>query len=221
LTDQLRSSHSDTRDRIVEAARGLFAEHGYEFTTLAQIRKLARVNSGSLHYFFPSKEHLLIAVLEKHQSLLGPQILQPAYQQANDPIERLFAILDGFRKRLRDTDFRVGCSVGSLTLEVSNNHPKVLRLIVENFEAMNCAIENLLKEASDHLPPKTKPVPLARHVLATMEGGVMLARALRSLEPFDQAVNHLKDYFDRLLRDRAESESEPVGSNGKAREKSN
>ena len=35
----------------------------------------------------------------------------------------------------------------------------------------------------------------------------MLARAYRDLEPFDQAVNHLKGYFNRLQRDHAESEA--------------
>lgn len=29
----------------------------------------------------------------------------------------------------------------------------------------------------------------------------MLARAYRSFEPFDQAMNQLRDYFDRLIRD--------------------
>ena len=76
------------------------------------------------------------------------------------------------------------------------------------------------REASDQLPTKTKPTPLARFVLATMEGAVMLARAYRSVEPFDQAVDQLKDYFDRLLKERVESESKRVGGDSKAREKS-
>lgn len=219
MTDQLNRSHPDTRDRLVEAAGRLFFEQGYEFTTLAQIRKLARANSGSLHYFFPSKEDLLAAVLEKHKSMLGPQIVEPAYEELSDPIERIFAILNGYRKLLRATDFCRGCPIGNLALEVCNNHPKVRRLIAENFQVWCGTIEGLIKEASDRLPAKMKPASLARHVLAPMEGGVMLARAYLDLEPFDQAVNQLKDYFDRLLLDRAESESKRVASDGKANEK--
>jgi hypothetical protein len=160
-------------------------------------------------------EVVLIAVLEKHRSLLGPQVLEPACQEANDPTERIFAILNAYRKQLRYTDFRPGCPIENLAPEVCNNHPKVRPLIVENFQAWCGTIEGLIKEASDRLPAKTKPAPLGRHVLATMEGGVMLARVHHNLEPFDQAVNHLKDYFDRLLEDRAESER-LAGGDGKA-----
>ena len=34
-----------------------------------------------------------------------------------------------------------------------------------------------------------------------MEGAVMLARAYRNFEPFDQAMHQLRDYFDRLVRE--------------------
>jgi AcrR family transcriptional regulator len=197
----------DTRGRIIETAQRLFFEQGYASTGIAQIRKESGANSGSLYHFFPSKEHLLVAVLEKYKAKLGPQVLEPAFEQESDPIERVFVILDGYRKLLRATSFRVGCPIGSLALEVSNDHADVRREIVENFEVLCGAIEGLIEEASGRFPAKTKPATLARHVLATMEGGVTLARAYRNIEPFDQAVNHLRDYFDRLLKDREEFES--------------
>ena len=54
---------SSTRDRLVEAARTLFWKHGYASTGIAQILKEADAGSGSLYYFFPTKEDLLLAVL--------------------------------------------------------------------------------------------------------------------------------------------------------------
>jgi hypothetical protein len=52
---------------------------------------------------------------------------------------------------------------------------------------------------------------LARHVLATMEGAVMLARAYRDFQPFDEAVHQLRDYFERLLLDGSNwSEPRPI-----------
>ena len=41
------------------------------------------------------------------------------------------------------------------------NHPKARPLIVENFQVWCGTIEALIKEASDRLPVKTKPTPLA------------------------------------------------------------
>jgi hypothetical protein len=99
------------------------------------------------------------------------------------------------------TRCRMGCPIGNLALETSNGHPKIRGLVVENFQAWGEAIEALFLQASGRLPQGLDTRALSRHVLATMEGAVMLARAYRDFEPFDQAVTHLRDYVDRLLSD--------------------
>ena len=86
---------------------------------------------------------------------------------------------------------------------MSNSQPEARRLIIENFEAWCDAIRQLVEDAADRFPSDVEPAALATHVLATMEGSVMLARAYRSFQPFDQAVNQLKDYIQRLIRERS------------------
>ena len=201
LNDQ--STQVQTRDRIVEAARQLFFERGYTATGIADVLKAADANSGSLYHFFPSKEDLLVAVLEKYQRMLEPQVLKPAFARTKDPIERLFKILEGYRLLLETTDFQLGCPIGNLALEVSNSHTKARTLIVENFQAWCEAVRGLIAEAGDRLPSDLDSEGFATHVLATMEGAVMLARAYRSFEPFDKTINQLKDYIRRLLRERS------------------
>jgi hypothetical protein len=46
---------------------------------------------------------------------------------------------------------------------------------------------------------------LSRFVLTVMEGGVMQARAHRSLVPFDASVEHLRAYFKLLEQQRSQS----------------
>jgi TetR/AcrR family transcriptional repressor of nem operon len=205
LNDQSRQTQSqaETRERIVEAARQLFFKQGYTATGVAEVLKVAKANSGSLYYFFPSKEDLLAAVLEKYQTMLEPQVLAPAFARARDPIDRLFAILEGYRLLLETTHFELGCPIGNLALEVSNSQKKARGLIVENFKLWCSAVRTLIAEAGDRLPPDIDPESFATHVLATMEGAVMLARAYKSFEPFDQSINQLKDYIRRLVRDKS------------------
>lgn len=204
MNTQLRSG-SSTRDKLVEAARQLFFEQGYVATSIADVLKRARVNSGSLYYFFPTKEELLVAVLEKYKEMLEPAVLAPAYAQASAPIERLFAVLNGYRQLLQATDFRLGCPIGNLALELSNSHPPIRKLVVENFEGWRVAIRKMLEEAAHRLPRGTNFDALAYFVLVTMEGAVLLARAYRSFEPFDCAVATLREHFNRLLNaDRSE-----------------
>jgi TetR/AcrR family transcriptional repressor of nem operon len=190
-----------TRDRLVEAARTLFWKHGYASTGIAQILKEADAGSGSLYYFFPTKEDLLLAVLEWYRENLWPAVVQPVFDRVTDPIERIFGILDSYRRGLLITNYQHGCPIGNLSLELADSHPAARQLLAVNFSGWRKAVEQCLADAALKLPESVDREQLALFVLTTMEGAVMLARAYQNIEPYDAAVTQLRDYFDRLLRD--------------------
>ncbi len=183
----------------MESARELFFEQGYTATGISQILKRSGVNSGSMYHFFPTKEDLLVAVLEKYKGMLWPAVLEPAFSRVVDPVERIFAVLYGYRQLLVGTEFRLGCPIGNLALEMSNTHPQVRDLVVQNFDGWRAAIRDQIALAADRLPPEVDPEGTSFFVLAVMEGAVMLARAQQSIEPFDAAIVSLRDHFDRLV----------------------
>jgi AcrR family transcriptional regulator len=193
-----------TRDRLVEAARALFWEHGFTATGIAQILEAADARSGSLYHFFPTKEDLLLAVLEWYRENLGPAVVEPVFARVSDPIERIFGVLDGYRQGLLATGFARGCPIGNLALELADSHPAARELLAVNFTGWRAAIERCLADAAGRLPASLDREALALFVLTTMEGAVMLARAYRSVDPYDAAVTQLRHYFDRLLRDGTE-----------------
>ena len=195
---------TSTRERLVEAARVLFWKHGYTSTGIAQILKEADAGSGSLYYFFPTKEDLLLAVLEWYRENLWSQVVQPVFDRVSDPIERVFGILDGYRRGLLLTSFRHGCPIGNLALELSDSHPAVRELLATNFTGWRKVIEQCLAGSADRLPATVDREQLALFVLTTMEGAVMLARSYQDIAPYDAAVTQLRDYFDRLHRDGTE-----------------
>jgi TetR/AcrR family transcriptional repressor of nem operon len=191
----------ETRHRLVEAARRLFHKHGYTATGIAQILDAAQARSGSLYYFFPTKEDLLLAVLETYKDMLWPMVVQPIFDRISDPLERIFGILDGYRQWLLQSKYQYGCPIGNLSLELSTSHPAARRLIAENFSLWRKAVEQCLNDAAGRLPLDLDKDALALFVLTTMEGALMLARAYHRVDPYDVAVTQLRDYFDRLLQD--------------------
>ena len=174
---------NETRDRLVQTARMLFWEHGYAGTGIAQILKAADAGSGSLYYFFPTKEDLLNAVLERYKELLWPEVVQPVFDRVSDPIERVFGILEGYRRLLEGTDYLRGCPIGNLALELAGSHPAARRLIAENFTGWLDAVERCLADASGRLPGSVDRKQLALFVLTTMEGAVMLCGAIGASPP--------------------------------------
>jgi TetR/AcrR family transcriptional regulator, transcriptional repressor for nem operon len=190
---------SDTRTRLVLAAMRLFWEKGYNSTSIADVLHTAKVNSGSLYYFFPSKSDLLVAVLDMYHVGIRPMLLEPAWIGIDDPIERIFALLARYRNSLVETECFYGCPIGSLALELHEPDTSVRERLASNFAAWIAAIEDCLHEAKARLPQDLNRGELAQFVLTTMEGGVMQARTFRDVGYFDASVRQLRDYFNRLL----------------------
>ena len=60
-----------TTERILDAAERLFADHGFEGTSIRDIVDSAKVNLAAIHYHFRSKEALLEAVLTRRISVVN------------------------------------------------------------------------------------------------------------------------------------------------------
>ncbi|XAS75562.1 TetR family transcriptional regulator [Dermatophilaceae bacterium Sec6.4] len=58
-----RPGPTTTPEQILDAARSLFAERGYQGTTMRAVAQQAGVNSALVHHYFTSKERLFVAAL--------------------------------------------------------------------------------------------------------------------------------------------------------------
>ncbi len=89
----------DTRERILDHAERLFAEHGYDRASLRAITEAAEVNLAAVHYHFGSKEHLLEAVFQRR---IGPineeriRRLDLAIAEAAPALPSLRRVLESF-----------------------------------------------------------------------------------------------------------------------------
>lgn len=192
-------SGPDVRTRIVMAAMELFWAKGYNSTSIADILSRTQLNAGSLYHVFPGKQDVLVAVLEAYRDGLYANLVDPAWEGVEDPVERIFALLARYRWLILETDCTYGCPIGSLALELHEADPAVRDLLAVNFTGWVGAILRCLDDAGDRLPTGLDKQALAEFVLTTMEGGVMQARTHRDVGYFDRGVTALRDHFDMLL----------------------
>lgn len=77
---------SETRNRIISAARELFLEKGFDGTSVAEICRSAGVSNGALFHQFPTKEALGFAVYSQVRAEFWDRVMQAMTSPA-DPLE--------------------------------------------------------------------------------------------------------------------------------------
>jgi TetR/AcrR family transcriptional repressor of nem operon len=202
------AQEDNAQARIVRTAFQLFHEQGYHATGIATILREADVNPGSMYHAFAGKEALLEEVLRYALTLLRPAVIAPVEAKEADPLNRVFGLLEQYRDGMAHNSCRMGCPIGNLALEVSDDHRGARVLIAANFENWVKEVSAWLQSAGDRLPKDIDRARLARFVLTVMEGGVMQARAAGNLAPFDASVSELRTYFS-LLEERATATRKP------------
>jgi TetR/AcrR family transcriptional regulator, transcriptional repressor for nem operon len=140
-----KKSQKPTRDRLIEAALYLFWLRGYADTGIAEILQRAKVNAGSFYYFFKTKEDLLLAVLDLYVQSLDSVIVRPQMALSDDPIERIFGILEFYRRNLLATNCTYGCPIGRLALEIPPDLARVHKRLADNFDGWSRAFTGALR----------------------------------------------------------------------------
>lgn len=84
---------SDIAPRVVAAARSRFLAQGVDGASLREIARAAKTSIGMVYYYFPTKDHLLLAVIEEVYAGLVTDLevaLLPSLPVAQR-LERMFA----------------------------------------------------------------------------------------------------------------------------------
>lgn len=173
-----------TRERLVESARALLWERGYVGTSPKTIQQRAEAGQGSMYHHFAGKEDLALAAIrrtaEEIRAGVDAQLSLPG-----TAVERITAYLQ------RERDVLRGCPIGRLTQdpEVIAN-PALRAPVEETFTWLRARLAEVIREGMDRgeLEPALDPATTASAIVATMQGGYVLARADGTSEPFDQAI---------------------------------
>jgi len=91
-----------TKVKILNAAEALFAEHGFEQTSMRQITTAAEVNLASVNYHFGSKKALIQAVIARYSSVFMPALDAQLQALQQRPQVTSIEVFSCFREPLRD-----------------------------------------------------------------------------------------------------------------------
>ncbi|MBO1334442.1 TetR/AcrR family transcriptional regulator [Streptomyces sp. VRA16 Mangrove soil] len=176
-----------TQERLIETTRELLWERGYVGTSPKAILQRAGVGQGSMYHHFAGKPDLALAAIRRTGEEMRATVdgLLGADGSAYD---RVSAYL------LRERDVLRGCPVGRLTMDPDVIASDELRAPVdETIAYVKSRLADVVQEGVDsgEFASALKPREIAAAIVATVQGGYVLARAAGDTDAFDAGVRGL------------------------------
>ena len=166
----------DTRTALLDEAEVLIRGRGYAGFSYADLATNVGIRKASIHHHFPSKADLAVALLAAYDARYDVA-LDNICASSNDGLGRIRAYaslyLDGVEKGL-------GCLCAAFAAELETL-PSVLRHDLARFFNKHIGwIETVLRDGQANGTIRASvPAPVyARMIVASLEGGLMMERAL-------------------------------------------
>jgi TetR/AcrR family transcriptional regulator, transcriptional repressor for nem operon len=181
--------NGDSAQRILDVAERLVQTRGFNGFSYADIAEALDLTKASLHYHFPSKADLGRRLIERYEHAFL-EVLKGIDATAAAPREKLKRYARIYADVLRDNRM---CLCGMLASDYATL-PKAMKEDVRHFFDENeqwlvAVLEQGRKSGA--LEFKGSALDLARVIVGSLEGAMMLARSYGEPARFDTAAERL------------------------------
>jgi AcrR family transcriptional regulator len=175
---------TDTRERILDASRVLFARRGYAGTGIKQILAEADAAFASLYHFFPGGKDQLAAEAIRTSGAMYQQLVEGVLDAAPDLVTGIGDCFAAAAETLRATGYADACPIATVALEVASTDEMLRQATADVFASWITALTARIVSAG---VDEATAAELAISAIALLEGAFVLSRTLRSTEPMTAA----------------------------------
>jgi TetR/AcrR family transcriptional repressor of nem operon len=190
-------SDSPTRQKLLDAAQELMLVKGYTDTSIDEICQAAGLTKGSFFHYFEDKEHLGRQVVEHFHAAKRQLFRSASCHRQKDPLDRVFGFVDFVIEMSQSPMAAKGCLLGTFVQELSQTYPGMRSACAACFEESIGPFRRDLEEAKAKYAPQApwNPHSLAEHLLAVIQGAIILAKAKQDQQVVADHVAHFKAYL--------------------------
>lgn len=179
-------------DAVVDAVMRLFAEKGFEASSLSEIVDLAGLNKSSLYNAFGSKEELFQRALRRYVAQ-REEMLELA-TSGDGGLHDLLAVIDFAEAEVLGPDGRRGCFAVNSTAELGFASDDVVELAARYRDTMRRQVQRPLERAADR--GEVDPAMIDVYVQTVMS--FMLTAMLSARGGASETEHH--QHFDAMRR---------------------
>lgn len=178
---------------MADTAARLLAERGYQATSFSDVIAASGAPRGSIYHHFPGGKDELVELAVRRQA---DRVIALVGEFTGDtPVEVVASFIAVWRHTLVATDFAVGCSLLAVTASTDGPLRDTAGTLFGGW--IDALAARLVATGVD----AAAAASFATTLLAAIEGAVAIARAQRSLAPFDAVATRLTADAATLVRD--------------------
>ncbi|HPF06924.1 MAG TPA: TetR/AcrR family transcriptional regulator [Spirochaetota bacterium] len=186
----------ETKERIIDVSLDLLHRRGYYDTSINDIIENSGIKKGSLYFHYKSKDTLIIEVLNEALERYEQQISEGANH--SNPLDQIIDKIDAITGYHVNGDISKGCLFGNMALEIGHDGSDISVLVESIFKRWETNFISLLNQAEKNGEIKLKEPArvLARMILASVEGGVLLSKISGNTESLKDCMKFIKSVID-------------------------
>lgn len=182
---------TDKRVRLIEAAKILIHQQGFNLTTLADIAQEADVPLGNVYYYFKTKEAIGEAVIEKRAAEITEFLSR--LDEMNDAKAKLSSLLQFTAEELELTA-RFGCPVGGLCQELGKQGGSLADQAAKLLHDMLTWCESQFRA----LGQGDKSTDLALNLISGIQGMHLLTHTFKDPKMATRQAKTIQEWLDKL-----------------------
>jgi TetR/AcrR family transcriptional repressor of lmrAB and yxaGH operons len=180
---------SKAREQILQTTCALLEKQGYHGTGLNEIVRESNAPKGSLYYYFPEGKEQITSEAVQQSSQVTSERIRLGLAESSDAAQAVHDFILKVAENVELSGFAAGSPLTAVAMETATKSERINLACREAYATLQNAFREKLLEGGY---PQPKAEELSLFVVASIEGGIILSRTNRNVEPLRIVARQLK-----------------------------
>jgi TetR/AcrR family transcriptional repressor of nem operon len=180
----------DTRSQVIVTASSLCQSVGINGFSFRDISEKLGIKTSSIHYYFPTKDDLTLALISSYREELKNFLEQLEIREIS-PLKRLFGFINLLEEYLPEKT----CLCGMLAAEVNAVNDEVRVAIKSFLSDLELWIQKTLTQAKKDKEISVNPQTASKFIASSLQGLLLCSRAFQDKTRFKEGVKCIEIFL--------------------------
>ncbi len=190
-----------TKKFIIEKVSPIFNKKGVAGTSLSDMTSATGLTKGAIYGNFKDKDTLAIACFEHNLRFLQKGLYK-SIATNGDAHHKLSALIKFYLEYFQDVSENGGCPLMNSAIEADDAYPLLKEKVRHTMKLWEKELVSIIRDSQENgdTNPKMDPVKFSRRFIASIEGGILLAKSMEDNNYFIEVAEGLQEQLDIHLK---------------------